>query len=177
MKFSMFFIAEYANMLTVSALMATIFFGGWNIPFMTADDVGAVGFGWVLLSILIYFAKVLFFIFFFMWIRWTLPRFRYDQLMSLGWKVMIPLALGYIVVMAGAILALDYFYGPRNWIYALILFALNAVLCVLVFGVLDRGRIISPASGRISTEDLAALKGRSRRSALAHSSLTTQAGD
>ena len=178
MKFSMFFIAEYANVLTVSALMATIFFGGWNIPFLRADDVGAVGFGWVLLSIVIYFAKALFFVFFFMWIRWTLPRFRYDQLMSLGWKVMLPLALAYIVIMAGAILGLDYWWGRRDFWYAAMLFGLNVVICVLVFWVLDRGRIISPASGRMGAEALELLRGRARRSPLAAStSLTTQAGD
>ena len=178
MKFSMFFIAEYANMMTVSALMATIFFGGWNIPFLRADDLGAVGFLWVLLSIVIYFAKVLFFVFFFMWIRWTLPRFRYDQLMSLGWKVMLPLALAYIVIMAGAILAVDYFWGRRDFVAALMLTGLNVVLVLLVFGLLDRGRVISPASGRIGAEELAALRTRSRRSPLAaHSGLTTQAGD
>ena len=178
MKFSMFFIAEYANVMTVSAMMATIFFGGWNIPFLKADDIGAVGFGWVLLSFVIWFAKVLFFVFFFMWIRWTLPRFRYDQLMSLGWKVMLPLALAYIVVMAGAILALDWFWGRRDVWYALMLFGLNAVICLAVFGLLDRGRIISPAAGRISAEHLAALRGRHRRSPLAATTtLTTQAGD
>ena len=178
MKFSMFFIAEYANVLTVSALMATIFFGGWNIPFLRADDVGAVGFGWVLLSIVIYFAKALFFVFFFMWIRWTLPRFRYDQLMSLGWKVMLPLALAYIVIMAGAILGLDYWWGRRDMWYAAMLFGVNIVICFLVFFLLDRGRLISPASGRMSAEDLAMLRTRARRSPLAaNTSLTTQAGD
>jgi NADH-quinone oxidoreductase subunit H len=180
MKFSMFFIAEYANVLTISALMATIFFGGWNIPLLRADDVGAVNIWWVLLSIVIYFTKALLFVFFFMWIRWTLPRFRYDQLMSLGWKVMLPLALAYIVIMAGAILGLDYYWGRRDLWYALMLFGLNAVLCLLVFGLLDRGRIISPATGRISAEELAMLRGRVRRSPLAaNTSLTTttQAGD
>jgi NADH-quinone oxidoreductase subunit H len=178
MKFSMFFIAEYANMMTVSALMATIFFGGWNIPFMRADDLGGVGFGWVLLSIVIYFAKVLSFVFFFMWVRWTLPRFRYDQLMSLGWKVMLPLSLAYIVVMASAILALDKFYGRRDFLSALMLFGLNAVLVVIVFGLLDRGRLISPASGRIAGDELEALRARVSRTPLrGRTPLTTQAGD
>jgi NADH-quinone oxidoreductase subunit H len=177
MKFSLFFIAEYANMVTACALIATIFFGGWDIPGMTRDNAGAVGGGWVVLSILIHFAKVLFFLFFFMWIRWTLPRFRYDQLMSLGWKFMIPLALAYIVVTAGAVLALDAFYGRRDWIYASILFALNAVMLVLLFGVLDRGRVISPATARASSEELAALRQRARRSALARHQLTPEAGD
>ena len=95
MKFSMFFIAEYANMVTASALMATLFFGGWDIPFTLWDNVAPH----TLLKTLVTFGcssalKMLFFVFVFIWIRWTLPRFRYDQLMSLGWKFMLPLALG-----------------------------------------------------------------------------------
>jgi NADH-quinone oxidoreductase subunit H len=107
MKFSMFMIAEYANMVTQSAMLATLFFGGWDIPFMTADNTGAVSGPLVLLSVIIMMAKTLFFMFFYIWIRWTLPRFRYDQLMSLGWKLLLPLALGYIVIVASLMLALD----------------------------------------------------------------------
>jgi NADH-quinone oxidoreductase subunit H len=173
MKFSLFFIAEYANMLTQSAMITTLFFGGWDIPFMTADNTGAVSFGLVLLSIAIMFAKVLFFIFLYIWIRWTLPRFRYDQLMSLGWKVLLPLAIGYITVLASAMLALDYAGMPRDWRYALILFALNAVILIGLFVVMDRGRIISPAYGRVSDRELA----RMRRLSVPRANLTTQARD
>src|SRR5206468_3953760 len=88
-------------------LMATLFFGGWDIPITLWDNV-APHTGIKTLATMICFAiKVLFFLFTFMWIRWTLPRFRYDQLMGLGWKVMLPLALGYIVCIATLIVTLD----------------------------------------------------------------------
>jgi NADH-quinone oxidoreductase subunit H len=89
MKYALFFMAEYANMVTISAIATTLFLGGWDGPF----------FGWINFLI-----KVFGFMFFFIWIRATFPRMRYDQLMQLGWKVMIPLALGNIVVTAVAIL-------------------------------------------------------------------------
>jgi NADH-quinone oxidoreductase subunit H len=110
MKFSMFFIAEYANMLTASALMATLFFGGWDIPFWTGDNMRVVAPGVVegaapawwktLLTLASFAVKTFIFIGVFMWVRWTVPRFRYDQIMHLGWKVLLPGALAYIVLMA-----------------------------------------------------------------------------
>ncbi|CAA9356117.1 MAG: NADH-ubiquinone oxidoreductase chain H [uncultured Gemmatimonadaceae bacterium] len=161
MKFSLFFIAEYANMVTQSALLATLFLGGWDIPFMTRDNAGeAVGGLWVLLSVLVFLAKTLFFLFFYMWLRWTLPRFRYDQLMSLGWKFMLPLALAYIVIVASAVLALDYLAVPRDWRFGLSMFAMNVVLVGIVFVILDRGRIISPASSQASTQEIGRLRAR-----------------
>jgi NADH-quinone oxidoreductase subunit H len=173
MKFSMFPISEYANMATSSALMATLFFGGWDIPFMTRDNTGAVPWWWALLSIAIFGLKTLFFIFVFIWIRWTLPRFRYDQLMSLGWKFMLPMALAYIVIIASVVLALDYFGLERGFVYALALFAINAVLVVIAFFILDRGRIISPAYGRASAQEIAGLQAVS--ATRAH--LSPQSGD
>ena len=111
MKFSLFFIAEYANMMTASALMATLFFGGWDIPFTLWDNVAPHTRLKTLADARLSSARrSLFFVFVFMWIRWTLPRFRYDQLMSLGWKFMLPLALAYIVVIAGAMLG-----ARRRW--------------------------------------------------------------
>ncbi|OGT99316.1 MAG: NADH-quinone oxidoreductase subunit H [Geobacteraceae bacterium GWB2_52_12] len=89
MKYAMFFMAEYANMVTVCALTVTLFLGGWNGPFTAAMP---------LLGPLYFIAKVYFLMFVCMWIRATLPRYRYDQLMHLGWKVFIPLALVNIVV-------------------------------------------------------------------------------
>ena len=166
MKFSFFFIAEYANMVTASAMMATLFLGGWDIPFWHGDNVGQYSILISLLTILSFLVKVLFFLFFFMWIRWTLPRFRYDQLMSLGWKILLPMTLVYIMVVAGAVLGLDIARVPRDWHFALSMFALNAVIMVLVFWVLDRGRIVSPASSRIKTAELERLRTLSRRSAL-----------
>ncbi|MEE9231394.1 MAG: NADH-quinone oxidoreductase subunit NuoH [Acidobacteriota bacterium] len=91
-KFSMFYMAEYVNMITASALMATLFFGGWQLPF-PAEAAGVEGNHLALLQILCFLIKTGFFLFVFIWVRWTLPRFRYDQLMHLGWKVLLPLAL------------------------------------------------------------------------------------
>ena len=100
MKFAMFFMAEYANMITAAALTVTLFFGGWDIPFVDESSLGLVG---GLLSILSFIVKMGFFLFLFIWTRWTFPRFRYDQLMKLGWKVMLPLALLNIFITAGYI--------------------------------------------------------------------------
>jgi NADH-quinone oxidoreductase subunit H len=146
MKFSLFFIAEYANMITASAMIATLFFGGWDIPFTQADNVGTVSFPMVLLSMLIFALKTSFFLFLFIWIRWTLPRFRYDQLMSLGWKVFLPVSLAYIVIIAALVLGLDAAGIERGLVFGLILFAVNAVMLFVLFVVFDRGRIVSPAS-------------------------------
>ncbi len=173
MKFSMFMIAEYANMLTQSAMLATLFFGGWDIPFMTADNTGAVSGPLVLLSVVIMMAKTLFFMFFYIWIRWTLPRFRYDQLMSLGWKFLLPIALGYIVIVASLMLGLDAAGIPRGLPYAGIFLAVNAVILFVAFSLFDRGRVVSPAYGRASAEELARLRGI----AAARTNLSTQAGD
>jgi NADH-quinone oxidoreductase subunit H len=158
MKFSLFFIAEYANMITASALIATLFFGGWDIPFTSADNTAAVPLGMVLLSMLLFALKTGFFLFLFIWIRWTLPRFRYDQLMSLGWKVFLPVALAYIVITAALILALDAAGIARGLVYGLILFAANAVMLGAFILVLDRGRIVSPASAPVVGARLARLR-------------------
>jgi NADH-quinone oxidoreductase subunit H len=166
MKFSFFFIAEYANMVTASAMMATLFLGGWDIPFWHGDNLGPISKLTSILTIISFFAKVMFFVFFFMWIRWTLPRFRYDQLMSLGWKVLLPMMLAYIMVVAGAVLGLDAAGVQRDWHFAMSMLALNVVIMVLVFWVLDRGRIVSPATSRIATTELDRLRTLSRRSAL-----------
>lgn len=96
MKFGTFFLAEYANMITSSALIVTLFLGGWQFPYL--DRFGLAPVLASLIQILTFVVKVAGMLFFYMWIRWTIPRFRYDQLMSLGWKVMIPLALLNIAV-------------------------------------------------------------------------------
>src|SRR5687768_12997729 len=159
MKFSMFFIAEYANMVTTSALMATLFFGGWDIPFTTWDNAAPHTAIKTLLTTLLFFVKILFFVFVYMWIRWTLPRFRYDQLMSLGWKILLPLALTYIVVIAGAILGLQVAgYGPASWQFNGALFGLNVLLVILLFFIFDRGRIVSPAYSRLDRRHLERLR-------------------
>jgi NADH-quinone oxidoreductase subunit H len=159
MKFSMFFIAEYANMVTASALMATLFFGGWDIPFLAWDNVAPhTGFK-TLLTTLFFFGKILFFVFLYMWIRWTLPRFRYDQLMSLGWKILLPLVLAYIVIIASAILALQIAgYRQSSWQFNGALFGLNVVLVIVLFFFFDRGRIVSPASSRLDAKHVQRLR-------------------
>ncbi len=90
MRFGMFFVGEYANMITVSALASTLFFGGWQGP--------------ILPPILWFCIKVFIFMFFYIWLRASLPRFRYDQLMRFGWYVILPLALANILVTAAVTL-------------------------------------------------------------------------
>ena len=173
MKFSLFFIAEYANMATQSAMIATLFFGGWDIPFTQADNVGAVSGPLVLLSMALMMAKTLFFLFVYIWVRWTLPRFRYDQLMSLGWKVLLPTALGYIVVVASLMLALDAAGVERGLVYGLIFLGANVVLIGLFLAILDRGKILSAGSRGVSTTELQ----RQRGITASRSRLSTTAGD
>ena len=163
MKFSLFFIAEYASMVTASALMATLFFGGWDVPFTAHDNIGPYS-GWLsLLSIVIFLAKILFFLFFFMWVRWTLPRFRYDQLMSLGWKVLLPLALVYIVLIAAVILGLSAAGIEDARLKAAIFGSINVALIIILFAIFDRGRVISPAYGRMPAQEIEKLRRIDRR--------------
>ena len=104
MKFAMFFMAEYAAMFVASALMVTLFFGGWSLPF-APFNAPAQTLGVGLAHIGIFLVKVCGFLFFYIWVRWTIPRFRYDQLMSLGWKIFIPLTLLNILI-SGIVLTL-----------------------------------------------------------------------
>ncbi len=153
MKFSMFFIAEYANMLTASALTVTFFFGGWDIPFWSGDNMRVLADGTVVgasaavwksvLTMLAFATKVGFFVFVFIWVRWTIPRFRYDQVMALGWKVLIPVAVVYIGVLGAAMLLLEARGVELGFLYGLVLTALNVLLVVAFLFVLDRGRIIT----------------------------------
>ncbi len=142
MKFSMFFIAEYANILTMSAMMATLFFGGWDIPFTSWDQGGSLVA--TIATAAMMFLKTTFFVFFFMWIRWTLPRFRYDQLMSLGWKFMIPLALVYVVVVALVMWGIESVAGITSpLVKSLVFLGINVVACYVIFFILDRGTLVS----------------------------------
>ncbi len=153
MKFSMFFIAEYSNMLTASALTVTFFFGGWDIPFWSGDNMRVLADGTVVgasaavwksvLTMLAFATKVGFFVFVFIWVRWTIPRFRYDQVMALGWKVLIPVAVVYIAVLGAAMLLLEARGVELGFSYGLVLTALNVLLVVAFLFVLDRGRIIT----------------------------------
>jgi len=99
MKFALFFLAEYINMFTVAMLATTLFLGGWNFPFLDAFiERGSFLFG--LLSALAFLVKVVLILFFYIWLRGTLPRFRFDQLMNFGWKILLPLALINIFITA-----------------------------------------------------------------------------
>jgi NADH-quinone oxidoreductase subunit H len=102
MKLGFFLFAEYINMFVSSVIMATLFFGGYDIPFFNeatlSPNIAAI------LGIVALMAKVVFFIFLFMWVRWTIPRFRYDQLMHLGWRILIPLALFNMLATGASIL-------------------------------------------------------------------------
>ncbi|AGA26603.1 NADH-quinone oxidoreductase subunit NuoH [Singulisphaera acidiphila] len=101
MKFGMFFLGEYLNVITVSYLTVILFFGGWDLPFVTSQE--QVGFFWSLVKCFIMMGKVGMMIFFMMWVRWTLPRFRYDTLMDLAWKSLIPLSLVNLVATAAIV--------------------------------------------------------------------------
>jgi NADH-quinone oxidoreductase subunit H len=101
LKFGLFFLAEYGNVILMSALISTIFFGGYNVPWL--QDIAFFRDHDVLRAVLQFLGlvlKTLFWVFFFIWVRWSLPRFRYDQLMNLGWRVMFPLALANTVITA-----------------------------------------------------------------------------
>ena len=103
MKLALFLFGEYVNVFISSALIVTLFFGGYNFPGMESLGLSQNWLG--LLSVGVFFAKTFFFIFVFIWIRWTIPRFRYDQLMRLGWQVFIPLAILNILI-TGALIIL-----------------------------------------------------------------------
>jgi NADH-quinone oxidoreductase subunit H len=105
MKMGFYLFAEYANMFISSTIIAVLFFGGYNYPGMAwAVENWGVNIANVI-GIAALFAKLCFFIFFFMWIRWTIPRFRYDQLMNLGWKILIPLSIFNIIITGICLLA------------------------------------------------------------------------
>jgi NADH-quinone oxidoreductase subunit H len=98
MKFAMFFLGEYTAMFVFSALVAVLFLGGWDIPIVSEATMRALGNWGAVLGFLSFMLKTLAFLFFYVWVRWTIPRFRFDQLMQLGWKVLIPIALVNIAI-------------------------------------------------------------------------------
>ena len=152
MKFSFFFIAEYANVVTVCAMVTTLFFGGWDIPGRWDEQGGVLQ---TLATGGFFFLKLMFWIFFVMWIRWTLPRFRYDQLMALGWKVLMPIALVYIMVICTVIYLIEHVAGITDpKLSALALFGVNVVLGLLVFGLLDSGAFIKGSTRRRQTSEV-----------------------
>jgi NADH-quinone oxidoreductase subunit H len=110
MKLGFYLFAEYINMFISSAVMATLFFGGYDVPFFNEAAHADWGNWLALIGLGALMAKVIFFIFLFMWVRWTIPRFRYDQLMHLGWRILIPLALFNMLATGFVILA-----KANNW--------------------------------------------------------------
>jgi NADH-quinone oxidoreductase subunit H len=96
MRFGSYFLAEYINVIVASAMTATLYFGGWSLPGFHPE--GALG---GLVGLIVFAAKTAFFVMVFIWVRWTLPRFRYDQLMRLGWKALLPLSLANLLWVAG----------------------------------------------------------------------------
>ena len=166
MKFSMFFIAEYSHMVTASALMATLFFGGWDLP-GTWDDahwfqgqlirgfdesgapIAASPAVWkTALTLAGFGLKTAFFLLLYIWVRWTLPRFRYDQVMALGWKVMLPTALAYVMLIAGTVLVLDEIGMRWGFGYGLALTLVSTAATVAFVLFFDRGRTIAGAAAR-----------------------------
>ena len=116
LKFGMFFMSEFIEMVTIGAIVTILFFGAWHIPFLSSTTLLSwldfLGTNWATLALMlihigVFFAKVIFFIWFQMTIRWTLPRFRYDQIMKLGWKILLPLSLANILVTGVVILAVQ----------------------------------------------------------------------
>jgi len=100
MKLGFYLFAEYINMFISSAVISTLYFGGYNFPFIHSLGLSP---NWLsIVGVVVFFAKISFFIFFFMWVRWTIPRFRYDQLMKLGWQVLLPLSIINILLTGGA---------------------------------------------------------------------------
>lgn len=108
MKLGFYLFSEYINMFVSSVIMSTLFFGGYDIPFLNEANYDQ---NWMaLFGVMALMAKVCCFIFLFMWVRWTIPRFRYDQLMNLGWRVLIPLALANMLVTGALVL-----FKQNNW--------------------------------------------------------------
>jgi NADH-quinone oxidoreductase subunit H len=144
MKFAIFFMSEYAAVITMSAMMTTLFFGGWDIPFTSWDqhDPSVLK---TVVTFLVFGAKVSAFLFWYVWVRWTLPRFRFDQLMTLGWKVILPVALAYIMLVATTVWVLDasgVAFGPT---FMLVLGAVNLIALVVVLRLLDSNRLVEGA--------------------------------
>ena len=153
-KFSMFFIAEYANVLTSCAMTVSLFLGGWDIPFTTWDEQGGVL--QTLATGIVMAVKTSALIFVVMWVRWTLPRFRYDQLMALGWKFLLPLALVYIVIVTSTLYALQNLLGWSGRASLLGLGGVSAVLVFLLFVVVDRGILLKGSGPRRAERPLIA---------------------
>jgi len=129
MKLGLYLFSEYTNMFVSSAFISALYFGGFHYPFMTevsnalTNSLGAIAGHNVATAIgtLFFFGKIFFFIFFFMWVRWTIPRFRYDQLMNLGWKMLIPLSILNIIVTGSGLL---FNFPYASWLIVIVMVVL-----------------------------------------------------
>ncbi|MGB6041041.1 MAG: NADH-quinone oxidoreductase subunit H, partial [Gordonia sp. (in: high G+C Gram-positive bacteria)] len=140
LKFAMFMLAEYVNMATVSALATTLFLGGWQAPWPISIWDGADSGWWPMLWFVI---KMWIFMFVFFWLRTTLPRLRYDQFMAFGWKVLIPFALGWVMVVAVIHQATS---GASEWTSSLIVAAAGIVVTAALLYAIRREIVGGPAS-------------------------------
>jgi len=138
LKFGMFFLGEYSHMITSSALISVLFLGGWHFPWIPWTQPEATQWYAVLAKITVLSAKIAFFIFVMMWIRWTLPRFRFDQLMGLAWKSLIPVTLALFVLTTGLV-----YVGQHKSVWALVG---NAVILAVMLFVAFTSR--TPVTGR-----------------------------
>ncbi|MFQ5590845.1 MAG: NADH-quinone oxidoreductase subunit NuoH [Phycisphaerae bacterium] len=148
LKFGMFFLGEYAHMITTSALIAVLFLGGWHLPWLPWTQPAATGLFAVVIKVAVLCTKVACFIFAMMWIRWTLPRFRFDQLMRLAWKGLIPMALGLFLLSATLL-----YLGLQHSIWALV-----GNIAVVAVALVVAGWSTTEVSGR--TVNLPAIPGR-----------------
>jgi NADH-quinone oxidoreductase subunit H len=139
MRFALFFLAEYAGMITTSAVCVALFFGGWHLPGLTGPDAAhpevSTSLALCVIRALVFFGKTIVIIFIFMWVRWSLPRFRFDQLMGLAWRALIPMSL---VILLVTCVVVYYFGEGRNELMhvggkmALVLLASNLVMLLLI---------------------------------------------
>jgi NADH-quinone oxidoreductase subunit H len=160
MRFGLFFLSEYAGMITTSALCVALFFGGWHFPFLTgkvdsAQPAVSTSFVICVLRAAVFFAKTLVIIGVFMWVRWSLPRFRFDQIMTLAWRAMIPMSL---VILIATTLTI-YVFGPHDaefmqsglisWKMAIVLLIVNAGTLAVLLAVSTMVPAAPPTNRRI----------------------------
>ncbi|MBN4926218.1 NADH-quinone oxidoreductase subunit NuoH [Hoyosella rhizosphaerae] len=152
LRFAMFMLAEYINMITVSALATTLFLGGWHAPWPISFWDGA-NTGW--LPVMWFVLKVWAFLFLFIWLRATLPRFRYDQFMNLGWKVLIPISLGWVLVVA----TVRGFYSAGYDVATIVLATIGGAIALLLLTVLWMRRRRQPETPQTTPAEFAPLAG------------------
>jgi NADH-quinone oxidoreductase subunit H len=142
MRFALFFLAEYAGMITTSAVCVALFFGGWHLPWGLTAGIDAahpevtLSAKMCITRTVIFLVKTLVIIFVFMWVRWSLPRFRFDQLMMLAWRALIPMSLAMLMMTAIVLYVMRGHDRPNFWIdgqMAVVFFLANVALLLLMF--------------------------------------------